>query len=114
MTISQFYATLYVYLFYLFADVVYIFADDFASFDKIVNLLISWAAARRASSSFKELKSQIIVVRQGDEPTPSLTFDLLQMEDFRNKFNRKPLRRFFPSIKILYLAADQISLMSRF
>ena len=96
-----------------FVDVICIFADDFESFDRVVQLLLSWATAAPEVSSHTT-KPRVVIVRRGDEPSPSSTYDLLELEGLGPSLNQEPLRNLFSSVKILHLAAEQISLMSRF
>ena len=54
-TVQHLYNVLHARLFCLFADVVCVFADDFADFDHAVQLLKSWAAAGSASVHFDKI-----------------------------------------------------------
>ena len=113
-TVDHLYNVLHARLFCLFADVVCIFADDFTDFDQVIQLLVSWAAAGSASVHFNQIRPRVVIVRRGDEASPSPTYDLLKMEDLQQGLHQASLMEFFSSIKVLHLAAEQISPLARF
>ena len=108
------YNVLYVRLFCLFADVVCVFADDFADFDHAVQLLKSWAAAGSASVHFDKIRLRVVIVRRGDTASPSPTYDLLRIDDLQQGLHTRSLKEFFSSIKVLHLATEQLSPLARF
>ena len=101
-------------LFFLFTDVVCIFADYFERFDHVVQLLESWAAAGSAPVHFDTARPRVVIVRRGDGASPSPTYDLLMVEDLQSGLHRTSLKEFFSSIKVLHLAAEQLSPLARF
>jgi len=113
-TLQCLYDILHIHLFCLFTDVICVFADDFASFNQVVQLLKSWAAAGSASVHFKKLRSRVVIIRCGDEASPSLTYDLLMMEDLQQGLLCTSLREFFSSIKVLHLVTEQLSSLTCF
>ena len=113
-TVQHLYNVLHARLFCLFTDVVCVFADDFEDFDNVVLMLESWAAAGSASVHFNKIKPKVVIVRRGDRASPSPTYDLLKMEDLQQGFHNRSLKGIFSSIKVLHLAAEQISPLARF
>ncbi len=113
-TVHNVYDILYGRLFCLFADVLCIFADDFINFESVVNRLKAWAAAGSGSTLFKQTRSRVVIVKRGDEASPSPTYDLLEMEDSQSSLQQKVLRNFYSSITVLHLADEQISSLARF
>jgi len=91
-----------------------VFADDFADFDHAVQLLKSWAAAGSASVHFNKIRPRAVIVRRGDEASPSSTYDLLKIDDLQQGLHDGSLKEFFSSIKVLHLAAEQLSPLARF
>jgi len=114
MNLQYLYNVLHARLFCLFTDVICVFADDFAAFNQVVQLLKSWAAAGSASVHFEKLRPRVVIVRRGDEASPSPTYDLLTMEDLQQGLHCRSLKEFFSSIKVLHLAAEQLSPLARF
>ncbi len=98
-------------LFFLFTDVICIFADDFANLDEVVNRLMSWAAAGRVSSSPRTVGPKVVIVIRGYED--SVTFNILQAQDLRFNLHQQDLIEYFSSIVVLYLADEQISPLAR-
>ena len=113
-TVQQLSNVLHARLFCLFADVVCVFADDFADFDETVQRLKSWAAAGSASVHFDKIRPRVVVVRRGDAASPSPTYDLLELDDLQQGLQDRSLMEFFSSIKVLHLAAEQLSPLARF
>ena len=75
------YNVLYARLFYLFTDIVYVFADNFINFDYAVQLLKSQAAAGSASVYFNKIRPKVIIVRYKDAASPSFIYNLLKIDD---------------------------------
>ena len=102
---------IYARLFFLFTDVICIFADDFANLDDVIQRLKSWAAAGKAASSPETIRPKVVLVVRGDEA--SATFNVLQAQDLRFNLHQQDLINAFSSIAILYLADEQISPLAR-
>ncbi len=113
-TVQHLYNVLHARLFCLFADVVCVFADDFADFEQTVQLLKSWAAAGSASVHFDKIRPRVVIVRRGDAASPSPTYDLLRIDDLQQGLHSRTLKEFFSSIKVLHLATEQLSPLARF
>ena len=114
MNLQYLYNILHARLFCLFTDVICVFADDFAVFNQVVQLLKSWAAVGSASVHFEKLWLRVVIVRRGDEASPSPTYDLLTMKDLQHGLHCRSLKEFFSSIKVLHLAAEQLSSLTCF
>ena len=112
--VDELYDILHARLLFLFTDVLCIFADDFDNFESVVERLEKWAAAGSTSTSSKQLRPRVVVVRRGDEASPSPSYDLLKMQDFQFSLNRKVLRNFYSSVTVLHLADEQMSPLARF
>ena len=96
-----------------FVDVLCIFADDFRNFDEVLFQLQTWAVLGRATDQFRMARPRAIIVKQGTDPGPSATYDLLQSENMSYNLHRTDLVQFFSSMTILYLADEQISSLAR-
>ena len=94
-----------------FSDVLCIFADDFPDLNSIVNRLKYWAIAGGGSS---HPGPSVVIVRYSSNVSASPTLDLLEMQDIQSGLDQKVLKDFYSSIKILYLADEQISPLARF
>jgi len=102
---------LYTRLLFLITDVICIFADDFNSPTEVVALLKSWAAAGSASYLPRLVRPRIVIVSTEDEA--SITFNVLQAQDFKFSLGQQDLINFFSSIIVLYLTAAPISSLAR-
>ena len=100
-------------LFFLFTDVLCIFAEDFLCFENVVNRLKDWAVAGSGSNPGK-LRPRVVIVKRGDECSQSPTYDLLQVEDTQQSLDLKVLRKFYSSVTVLHLAGERISPLARF
>jgi len=99
----------------LFIDVLFVFADDLASFEEAVQLLASWAAiGDNGPTYFKKARPRVVIVTSHAEHGPSSTLDILDIEDIQQGLHKKSLRDFFSTIKVLYLTVEQKSPMARF
>lgn len=99
----------------LFVDVLFVFADDFASFEQAVELMASWAATGGNSPTYlKKVRPRVVIVTSHAEHGPSPTLDILDFEDIQQGLHNKSLRDFFSTIKVLYLTVEQKSPMARF
>jgi hypothetical protein len=102
-------------IFCLFVDVLFVFADDFASFNQTVQLLESWAAAGGSGSKYTEkARPRVVIVTKCAENGPSPTLNILEMEDIQQGLHNKLLRGFFSTIKVLHLTIGQKSPLARF
>lgn len=102
---------MYARLLFPFTDVICVFADDFNSPTNVIDLLKSWAAAGSASHLPYLIRPKIVVVVTGDEA--SVTFNVLQAQDFKFGLGQQDLMKFFSSIVILYLTEAPISSLAR-
>ena len=97
--VQRLYNLLHARLLCLFANVLFVFADDFADFDQVIQLLESWAAAGSASVQFNQARPRVVIIRRGEEVSPSPTYDLLHMENLQQGLYRRSLKEFFPRSK---------------
>ncbi len=101
---------MYIRILCLFIDILFVFADNFASFEKAAQLLISWIVISNNSSIyFKKTRSRIVIVTSYVEYRSSSILDILNIENIQQKFYNKLFRNFFFTIKILYLTVKQKS-----
>lgn len=75
------YNVLHVRFFCLFANVVYVFVDNFVDFEHVVQLLKSWVVVDSAFVHVDKIRSRVVIVRHGDAVNPSSTYDLLRIDD---------------------------------
>ena len=111
---SHLYNILHARLFFLFADTICIFADDFKDFNSVLNLLKTWAAIGSASSLSIEVRPRVIIAASGHSVSP--TFDVLEIEDL--EFELDPvssavLQESFSAITLIRLADDCLSPLAR-
>jgi len=99
-------------LFFLFADVICLFADDFALLEHVVGRLKSWARAGGNGGTPVAAHPKVVIVMRGDEA--SSTFNVLEAQDLRFKLHQQDLVGFFSSITVLYLADEQVSPLARY
>jgi len=102
---------LYARVLFLFTDVICVFADDFSCLEDVIDLLKAWAAAGSASHLPYLIRPKIVIVATGDEA--SVTFNVLQAQDFKFGLNQQDLINFFSSIIVLYLTEAPISSLAR-
>ena len=102
---------LYARVLFLFTDVICLFADDFSCLEDVIDLLKSWAIAGSASNLPYLIRPKIVIVATGDEA--SVTFNVLQAQDFKFGLNQQDLINFFSSIIVLYLTEAPISSLAR-
>ncbi|KAL9127044.1 MAG: hypothetical protein Q9217_004008 [Psora testacea] len=110
-TVHDVYDILHARIFCPFSDVLCIFADDFPDLSSVVDRLKCWAIAGGGSSP---PRPSVVIVKQGGEASASPTLDLLEMQDAQFNLDQKVLKDFYTSIKVLYLADEQISPLARF
>lgn len=114
ISVQCFYNLLHVCLLCLFANILFVFADDFAEFDQVIQLLKSWAAADSTSVQFNKAHSRVVIVRCRLKFSSSLTYDLLHMKDLQWSLYHRFLNEFFSSIKVLHLVAEQMTSLTHF
>lgn len=100
-------------LLFLFTDVICVFADDFPDLDSVLRQLQAWAVFGWATDLFKAIRPRVIVVKKGNQPSPSPLYDLLDREDLHFNFRQQELVCYFLSITVLHLADEQISSLAR-
>ena len=93
----------------LFTDVLCLFVDDFEDFEDAVLRLCAWSSLGRATTQFPRVRPRVILVKNGVEPGPSSSYDLLEADRLRDQ-----LKEGFASITVLLLADEQISPPSRY
>jgi len=97
-------------LFFLFTDVICIFADDFHGLEGVAERLVAWAAIGSASSLPAFVRPQVVVVTSADGSSP--THNLLESEDFRFNLQQQThesIADSFSSITLFYLPGDHLS-----
>lgn len=114
MSVQYLYNLLHVCLLCLFTNILFIFADNFADFNQVIQLLKSWAAADSASVQFNKAQSRVVIVRCREKFSSSLTYDLLHMKNLQQSLYYRSLKEFFSSIKVLYLTAEQMTSLTHF
>lgn len=97
-------------LFFLFADVICIFADDFLSLQDMVCRLKNWATAGRVSVSPHSPRPKLVIVIRGDEST---TYNILLARDLEFDLSQGDIEFFFSSVVVLYLEDGQLSSLAR-
>ena len=72
---------IYTRLFFLFTDVVCIFADNVGGLNSVADILKEWAKYRTASCLPNVLRPRVVIVMSSNAVSP--TFELLEIEDLR-------------------------------
>ncbi len=96
-------------LFFLFVDVLCVFADDFNSFDHVIESLKSWASFGRACLQFADVKPTVLIVKSASHSSPSVTFEVLERMDDEFALLQKELMKFFGSIVMVNLVNSELS-----
>jgi len=100
----------YARLFFLFCNVLCIFADDFDSLDDIITRLSTWANIGTSSGLPKAVRPRVIIVAS---PTTMIN-DQIIMEDFRFKLQgHLNLTEVFSSITLMHLGSPKLSPVAR-
>jgi len=105
---------LHAHLFFLFTDVICIFADDFHGLEGVAERLIAWAVIGSASSLSAFVWPQIVVITSADGS--SSTHNLLESEDFcfnLQQQTHESIADSFSSITLFYLLEDHLSLLTQ-
>lgn len=97
--------------FFLFTDVICIFADNFINLDNVVKRLKSWTVADNISNVPKTVRSKIVIVLRENET--NITFNILKTQDLRFNLHQQDLIDFFSFIVIMYFVDHQIFLLIR-
>ncbi|MCJ1313689.1 hypothetical protein MMC25_007368 [Agyrium rufum] len=95
----------YARLFYLFADVICIFAQDLNGLEGVQARLLEWAAIGVASDLSRAVRPRVIVITQGADPSPSL---------IESSTATIALKAAFSSLTIIRFADEQITPTSRY
>lgn len=108
------YDILHARLFFLFADVICIFADDFGNVNNAINRLKVWATIGSASGLSRITRPRVIIVASGNSVSP--IHDILEMGEIETNLgsgDSAELQNAFSAIVLLQLAGDCLSPLSR-
>lgn len=108
------YDILHARLFFLFADVICIFADDLGDVNDAINRLKIWATISSASGLSRITRPRVIIVASGHSVSP--TYDVLEMGEIEINLesgDSTELQNAFSAIVLLQLAGDCLSPLSR-
>ncbi|MCJ1473163.1 hypothetical protein MMC13_001814 [Lambiella insularis] len=97
-------------LFFLFADVICVFADDIGGLQSVAETLKEWASIGSAADASKKLRPRVIIVTSGESASP--TYDVLDMDDLRFSLLRAGelnLHESFSGVCLLQLPGSHIS-----
>lgn len=97
-----------------FSDVLCIFADDFPKFESVVDRLKTWAPAGGQKNLFEHVRPSVVIVKRSDGPSPSPTYDLLEMQEIQAGLDLEILKESYSSITVLHLADRQLSPLARY
>ena len=100
-------------LFYLFVDVLCIFADDFESFEHVADRLKTWAILKQGMDVHGHMACKVIIVKSGHGSSLSPTFDILERMDLQFSLLQRDLMDAFSSVVVLNLVDDQVSPLAR-
>ena len=100
-------------LFYLFVDVLCIFADDFESFEHVADRLKTWAVLKKKMNVHDHMPCKIIIIKSDHESSSNLTFDILERMNLQFSLLQQDLMNAFSSVVILNLMNDQMSPLTR-
>lgn len=103
------YDVLHARLFFLFTDVICIFADDFKNINDVTNRLRVWAACGSASNFCREVRPRVIIIGSS---TANLALDLYGTRDISSSFDDH-LQNAFSGISVLRVAEDSLSPLAR-
>ncbi len=99
------YDILHARLFFLFTDVICIFADDFKNHESVTDRLNTWATIELTFDLFREIRSRVVIV----------AFDQVKKLRCNKQFwSIINTRNFFFSIKLLYLLEDYLSSLAQY
>lgn len=100
-------------LFYLFVDVLCVFADDFESFEHVADRLKTWAILGKNMHVHDHVPCKVIIVKSGQRPSSSPTFDILKRMDVQFSLLQHDLMKAFSSVVVLNLVNDKVSPLAR-
>ncbi|KAI9676515.1 MAG: hypothetical protein M1817_000673 [Caeruleum heppii] len=105
---------IYSRLFFLFSDVICIFADDLGGLDNVANKLLAWAKLGSASTLPRCIRPRVLIVVSGI--SPSATYDALEEEDLNFNLQGQARVSFFVTAarKINELTSDFQGHLSNF
>ena len=106
---------IYMRLFFLFTDVICIFADDVGGLNTVADILKEWAKYGSVSCLPKVLRPRVVIVISSNAVSP--TFELLEIEDLRFNLREQGLSDIydcFSGVSLLHLASDYISPLARY
>ena len=109
-TNEHLWTSLHVRLFFPFADVICIFADDFGGMDGVVRYLKTCLKHTFASSAPRPIRPRVVIVTSSSDESPTL--HLLQIEEIRYELLREggpDIQEFFSEISVLDLPGDHAS-----
>lgn len=101
-------------MFFLFADVICVFADDFGSVNNAINRLKVWATIGSASGLSRITRPRLISVASENSVSP--IHDSLEMGEIETNLgsgDSPELQNAFSAIVLLQLAGDCLSPLSR-
>ena len=107
------YDILHARLFFLFADVICIFADDFRSVNDAINRLKIWATIGSASGLSRITRPRVIIVASGHSVSPTYDLEMEEIETNLGSDDLTGLQNAFSAIVLLQLAGDCLSPLSR-
>ena len=113
-TVHDVYDILHTRILLPFSDVLCMFAEDFTTFDEVIDRLKSWAVTGKPARVLDQPRPRVVIVKRSDGAGASPTYDLLEMQDIQMSLDHSVLRESFSSIKVLSLADEQISPLARF
>ena len=113
-TVQHLYNILHICLFCFFINVVCMFVNDFVNFKHAVQLLKSWTVTDSTSVHFDKIWSRVIIVKHKDAVSSTFIYDLLRIDNLQQSLHSRSLNEFFSSIKVLYLATEQLSFLTYF
>ena len=100
-------------LFFLFVDVLCIFADDFESFEHVADRLKTWAVLKKGMDVHGHMPCKVIIVKSGHGSSPSPTFDILERMNLQFSLLQRDLMDTYSSVVVLNLVDDQVSPLAR-
>ena len=106
---------LYSRLFFLFTDLICIFAADFRSLQEIINLIVRWCQHGSPSSLSQRVRPRIIIVSQvGTNASGTGKPRSIQVESLDLKEAVSGVEECFASIEIVRLYGKDLSIKARF
>ncbi|KAI9732137.1 MAG: hypothetical protein M1834_004233 [Cirrosporium novae-zelandiae] len=98
-------------LFFLFTDVLCLFADDYGGFEAVAQHLKIWASIHSASDLPLPLRPKVIVITSNSYG--STTHLMLKENEFRHSLQQPDLSQSFSSIKLVSLPGKHLSSLAR-